>query len=413
MKKEAKQKKTALILSGGGARGAYEAGIIRFIRQKLPPSVQGHARFDIISGTSVGAIHACFMAATADDPESQGKRLEDVWTSFRFDSVYSFGVGQLWSVLKWNLGRSARETLQKGLLPRRMGGFLNTKPLERVVVKTLPWKNISRNLKSGVLTALSVSATDLQSGHTVVFVEMADPLPAWSMNPYMEVKTSRITPSHALASAAIPLLFPSVLIEGRYYCDGGLRQNTPLSPALRLGADKALIIGLHHQPTKQESTRERPLRITDVPNHPGYLLGKVLNAFLLDHVDYDISRLQLFNALLEGGEKSFGKKFFKMMDQITIPVRGAPFKRVTNLLIRPSDDIGSIAAKYSKRKLTPGMKGLLDWTLRRMMKLGTGRREADLLSYLLFDGDYARELMNLGMKDAEKRKDELIDFFMA
>lgn len=406
-----RHKPAAVILSGGGARGAYEAGVIRYMLEKLPERTRAKVQFDILAGTSVGAIHACFLAATADDPQGQGKRLEAVWAGLHFDSVYSFGAGQLWNVLKWNLGLSGRKALKKGLLPRRMGGFLDTKPLERVVIKAIPWRNITRNIESGKVRALSVSATELKTGYTVVFVENSGPLPPWSVNPYMKVKKTRLMPSHALASASIPLLFPSVMIDGRFYCDGGLRQNTPLSPALRLGAEKVLIIGLHHQPKSHQEAGGRRGEMTDAPTHPGYLLGKVLNAFLLDHVDYDISRLRMFNAVMEQGQTAFGKGFIDRLNRIVEPVRGAPYQVVRNVLIRPSDDIGSIAAKYAKKTSAFQLRHVVDWGLRHALRMGTGRREADLLSYLLFDGDYSRALMKLGMADAEKIRGELIDFF--
>ncbi|MBI2891117.1 MAG: patatin-like phospholipase family protein [Nitrospirae bacterium] len=405
--------KTALVLSGGGARGAYEVGVLGYIREKLPPRARAKVRFDIISGTSVGAIHACYLAATAHDSSGQIHALENIWSHLRFDSVYRFGTRQLWNVLLWSLGMRDRRRMSRGLLPKRLGGFLDTRPLERIVMTMVPWRNISRNVRQGHLTGLSLSATDLQTGHTAVFVECGDAVPPWSRDPFIQLRQTRIMPSHALASAAIPLLFPSVLIGDRYYCDGGLRQNTPLRPALRLGATKVLTIGLHYAPADRQRLPRAPISAREIPNHPAYVLGKVLNAFLEDHIDYDVSRLELTNAILEGGEQAFGSEFYERLNRIVVPVRSAPYRKVRNLLIRPSEHLATVAASISRRRRKPRLQAILDWWMQAFMRMGTGKREADLLSYLLFDGEYAKALIHLGMKDAEARRDELIDFFVS
>src|SRR5205823_827354 len=150
-----------------------------------------------------------------------------------------------------------------------------------------------------------VSTTHVASGKTVVFVDMSGELPAWSRDPHVRAQKTRITPSHALASAAIPLLFPAMPIDGAYYVDGGLRQNTPLSPALRLGADRVLVVSLKHQPLRPPSEELARAREEELPS-PFFLIGKTLNALLIDRVDYDLDRLRRMNAIIGAGIANYG-----------------------------------------------------------------------------------------------------------
>ena len=163
--------------------------------------------------------------------------------------------------------------------------------------RLIPWQRITTNINQGLLESLSVTATDIGSGKTVVYVQRAGAgSPEWSKDPFVRAQAVTIGPEHALASAALPILFPAVAVGERFYCDGGLRQNTPLSPALRLGADKVLVIGLRHKPlVEPEAPPEESMPF------PGaaFLVGKILDAFLLDHIDYDLDRLRRFNAVIE------------------------------------------------------------------------------------------------------------------
>ena len=287
----------ALVLSGGGARGAYEAGVLRYLREELAGDLGGQVQFDIVCGTSVGGIHACFVAGTADIAHAQGRLLAERWENFVLEEVVHFGVKEFLKTPATLLGSGTIEELEEG--QKRLGGIVNTKMLERIVRRLIPWQHISHNNEAGHFESLSVTTTDIGSGKSVVFVQSSRPLPPWSQDPFVRAQSVIMGPEHALASAAIPIMFPAIAIGERFFCDGGLRQNTPLSPALRLGADKVLVVGLRHKPSPEDTPEE------SMP-FPGaaFLAGKVLNAFLLDHIDYDLDRLRRFNALINAVQVS-------------------------------------------------------------------------------------------------------------
>lgn len=403
---------TALVLSGGGARGAYEAGIIKYIRDELPPRVRAHARFEIICGTSVGAINGCFLAANAHAPEIQGRALAQVWERLRIEGVYQIGWRELSNLPRFLLGSRGRGQLDDVVGPGRLGGLLNTAPMEQLVRRGMRWHHISRNLASGDLYALAVNATHIASGKTHTFVQrQGGGLPPWSTDPQVEAKAVTVSPAHPLASAAIPWIFPAVDIEGDVYCDGGLKLNTPISPALRLGADRILVIGLRPTPGVVEAPAPAPERIDQFPSAP-FLLGKILNALLADKTEYDLNRLRRFNALLEAGEKAFGEGFEDALGSVMRPMRGAPYRKIGTLIIRPNEDMAAVASRHARMgSVTSRAGGIVGPLIRRIADSGGGDNEGDLLSYLLFDGEYASDLVRMGMRDADAYRQELIDFF--
>ena len=222
-------------------------------------------------------------------------------------------------------------------------------------------------------------------------------------------RSTNIRAQHALASAAIPLLFPAIEIEGAYYCDGGVRQNTPLSPALRLGADKVLIVGLRaDDPEPVASAR---LSDDDQEPYPGpmFLVGKLIDSIMLDRLDYDLKRLEGFNTLLKDGEVAFGDSFLDQMSETARRMRGMRYRPVDTLMVRPSRDLGQMANEFVdvfKSKLS-GMAGMLFETISDVEALGG----SDLLSYLMFDGRLAAALIELGRADADAAREDLIEFF--
>jgi NTE family protein len=384
---------TAIVLSGGGARGAFEAGVLKYLFGEFAAK-HGAPRFDIISGTSVGAINGAYLGAVAHDPVEGIARLTQLWSGLELDHVLGFGV------------------LQAAKLPRvlfggRQGaGLFDVSPLIRVVSDNMRWPDLTRNLRKGRLQALTVSATHVATGRPWCFVDRAPGVPLPSrLPPTMTVKDERIGPQHVLASAAIPVLFPPVSVGDDLFVDGGLRLNTPISPPLQLGARRLLVIGLN-------ASFGAPVTPAFAPGvYPGiaFLLGKVLNAFLLDRVSGDFYELERVNRIIDDGVALYGDAFVTRMNE-RAEAEGRPLRnRVHALLIHPSEDIGRMAAAHLDAHRARFGK-LLGRSLLRLLDFGEGA-DADLVSYLLFDGEFARQLMELGERDARRHESSLTQFF--
>lgn len=404
--------KRAIVLSGGGARGAYEAGALRFILDDLPDRIGKQPAFDIICGTSVGAIHACFVAATADQKHGRGPQLVKIWEDLQVDEVFRFSGRDFFSLPRKLLGvRRVAQQLREGRRPDRLFGLLDTGPLEKLVLESIPWEGVRRNVESGLVEAVCVAATQLATGRAVVFCEhAAGPMPPPPIQDQVRLQPIRLTPVHALASAAIPLLFPSVRVGSRYYADGGLRLNTPLAPAIRLGANRVLVIGLSHgvPPSVSESLAQQ--RTAGFGN-PMFLFGKVLNALMLSPIDTDLARVHFINAIIEHGEEAYGQDFLERINTVGAANGARPIQRIDDLVIRPSRDLGLMAGELIA---TPDNDLKLNTFLRMFIRASgiPGEvKEADLLSYLLFDTAYTTPLAELGYRDAEAMSGELARFF--
>jgi NTE family protein len=398
--------KIGFVLSGGGSRGAYEAGIIHYLRTDLARRIGRHVPIDIVCGTSVGAINAAFLAATMGDPETQANQIVAAWKALRIEELISLKGRDLMRAAKMMLGGEPPQPPPGSF---RYGGLLDTSGLERFVIRVIPWRGIERNLRGRSLHALSVSATHVGTGHTIVFLSSAEPVPReWSRDPFVRHRAARIGPRHVLASAAIPMLFHAVKIGEEYFTDGGLRQNTPMSPAIRLGADRLLLVSLRHVKSGEPKGVEQE-RVEAYPK-PLFLAGKALNALMLDHTEYDLMRMQRINMILEAGIASFGDKFEDMMNHELVRLRGAPLRRVQAVHIRPSEVIGRIAAEFA-RDGRAAVHGAIAKRLIARLSSAEANNESDLLSYLLFDGNFAAELIELGRRDAAKKEDELAALF--
>jgi len=402
-----------VVLSGGGARGAYEAGVARYLIEELPRRLGRPVEIDILCGTSVGAIHACYLAATAHEDASRGGRLVDLWKSMRINDVLPLSMRDVLRIPRRLLGlRRIADAIRSGEAPDRLYGLLNTRELERFVVRAMPWRQIRRNVRAGRVEAVCIAATQIATGQVAIFIENnRRQLPRWTRDPTIVPRPTNLTPHHALASASIPMLFPAVRIGSTYYADGGLRLNTPLAPALRLGADRVLVIALRPEPRQANEATLAEARIEDYAN-PVFLFGKVLNALLLDPIDTDLSRMRLMNEILEDGEKAYGSEFLDRINTVANRERGTPFKKIDDLVIRPTADLGKLAGQVLQNMNDAQLTSPLLRLAARGLTGGPSRTpESDLLSYLLFDGNFLAPLTELGYADARAHEEELAAFF--
>ncbi|HWV37931.1 MAG TPA: patatin-like phospholipase family protein [Vulgatibacter sp.] len=424
--------RTALVLGGGAARGAYEAGVVAYLRDELARELDRQASIDVLAGTSVGAINACYLAGAAASPERQGVELAGKWTSLRIEDVLAFGPRDAFRLLRGLLQRTPARVEQE-----TFGGIVDPTGLRNLVRTSVPWRDISRNIREGRLNALSVSCTTVATGRTTVFVQRRErDAPPWSKDFHYRAIAARIGPSHALASAAIPLLFPAVSVGGELYVDGGLRQSVPLSPALRLGAHRVIVISLRHRPVTAnvlptgEPVRPpapaRPLEPAPAEAKPpprrggesrtayptaAFLAGKTLDALLLDRIDEDLNRLRRFNSILEAGTRAYGADFETVLNDAFRPMRHHPMRWVRNVLVHPSEDLGKLAADYARSpEFKKRASGFVGGVIRRLAE-SEARDRADLVSYLLFDGGFADRLVDLGRRDARAMRDEWLRFF--
>jgi NTE family protein len=403
----------AVVLSGGGARGAYEAGVIRYIVEELPKRLGRSVEIDIVCGTSVGAIHACYLAATAHEDAFRGARLVDLWKSMQLDEMLPLSARDLFAIPRRILGlRRLADSIRQGEAPERLYGILNTRALERFVVRAVPWRHIRSNIREGRVEAVCVAATQIITGQVAIFIENRDRrIAQWTRDPNIVPRPTRLTPHHALASASIPMLFPAVRIGSTYYADGGLRLNTPLAPALRLGADRVLVIALRPEPRQANEATLAERRVEDYAN-PIFLFGKVLNALLLDPIDTDLSRMHLMNEILEDGEKAYGPEFIERINTVANRERSHPFKKIEDLVIRPTADLGKLAGQVLQNMREDQLTSPLLRLAARGLASGSGRSpESDLLSYLLFDGNFLAPLTELGYADARAQEEQLAAFF--
>ena len=387
-------RKVAMVLSGGGARGAYEVGVLSYVLDTFA-RLRGKApRIDILCGTSVGAVNACFLAAHLADPTIGVRRLVDLWTEIDLGQVLGFGVKQALGLHRVVRGGGQEST-----------GLFDVTPMAHLVEREIPWRAVARALRRGHLSALSVSATEVTTGRTVIFMQTGPDgtLPS-TAPPRTIIRGALIGPVHALASAAIPILFPPVRIGRELFIDGGVRQNTPIAPALRLGATHVFAVGLARELTSVESGGEDA-------KHPGVsmVIGKVLNALLLDHVQTDFEVLTKVNNMIADGEAAFGPDFLQRLNKAAVAREELPYKKVTTLVVRPSQDIGRMATQHLRN---PSFRAGIQVTKRLMSLIDVGEStESDLASYLLFDGGFAKKLIDLGRADAEARKHEIAEFF--
>lgn len=389
-----------LVLAGGAARGAYEVGVLEHIVQRVSKDLGYEVPLDILCGTSVGGMNACMMAAHADQPRGRVAHMVAVWTSLSVDYLLKPAARSVFDVARGFLGR--------GTSILEAGAILDPTPLADLLQRSIPFERIDTHLRSGKLRAVTVTATQLSSGRSVVFVQRrrAHPVP-WPESHQVAPRAVRLRAIHTLASSALPLLFPAVPIDGRYYCDGGLLQNVPLSPARRLGARALIVVNPKHAPPAPGELSEQVLaeQRDEAPPNALFLLGKTLNALLVDRIDNELDRFEKVNAILDAGTRVHGERFTDALNDELGYAEGAGLQRIDVVHIRSSINIPKLAAEYVRHPKFH-VPGVLGRVMKRVAHDDT-IRDADLLSYVLFDGDFAGQLIEIGRMDAAAHHERL------
>lgn len=380
-------KRLGIVLAGGGARGAYEVGVLSFIFDELRSAQKSRVNVDIICGTSVGAINSAALAASMSDQQEGMRHLVRLWETLEIEQVLNFGWRQAAGIAGW--------------INKRMGaGLVDVSPMAQLIKRQVPWPAISRAMRRGHLRALSITCTEVSTGRAVLFMQTGPGtgLPRHSP-PRTLLRSSRIGPEHILASASIPLLFAPVKIGNQLYVDGGLRHNTPVAPAIRLGATHVLVVGTSREIGGVVDSDALPV-VTGAS-----VMGKVMNALMLDHLDNDLAQISLLNELYDTAEYAFGPGYADSMRTAAATRGTRMFERIEPFVIRPSISIGRLGAEYLKERKVRSSH-MIDRLL-RWLDSGT---EADLASYLLFEGGFAKRLIELGRADARAQRDRLKEF---
>ncbi|NOY90050.1 MAG: patatin-like phospholipase family protein [Deltaproteobacteria bacterium] len=398
--------RTGIVLSGGGARGAYEVGVIAGIVDVLREEGLSSSPFDVFTGTSVGAINAAWLAAHADQPDMNIDGLIAQWRGLRLEKHIRFDP------LRFLSGNKLGPWLARlrGEHGERWGrSLLDPRALEEIVEQHIPYDRLRQNVRDGDVRALVVAALEVGTGRTTLFADVADKdLFKVSRDPRRQARYEQITARHVLASAAIPLLFPSRRIGRRYYCDGGVRFNTPISPAIRAGADRLVVISLlFEDEIVRLSADETDSEMEAAYPSPIFLLGKILNALLLDPVKYDLQVLDRMNRLLNTLEETLEPAEMERVRDVMRETRGLPYRQLGALEFHPSKDIGGLASDYARTLRIRNLPAAIFSGAAHFR----GAMESDLLSFVLFDGGFAERLIALGRRDAQRRAARIRQFF--
>ncbi|QKX19088.1 patatin-like phospholipase family protein [Microbulbifer sp. YPW1] len=372
----------ALVLSGGGARAAYQVGVLKALAE-LTPDSEPHP-FKIICGTSAGAVNALVLATHTGTFKEAVARLYDLWLGLTVDQIYRSNL----SSLLGNIFTISRSFFNHGVARRKPLALLDNLPLRELVTEVVPFGNIQRNIDEGRLRAVSISAMSYNQGESVSFFQGSEDLKEWRRFRRCGERTE-LTVEHLMASAAIPTLFPSVKIGDEYFGDGAVRQLAPISPALHLGASRVFVVGVSDNRSPVHWGKRRT-----VAKHSPSLAqigGQLFNAAFIDSLEGDLEHLDRVNLLLDSVDE-------KLLPEL------APLRAVESAVIEPSQSLDRIAGR-KVRYLPPALRWLF-----RSTGATTSGGGASAASYLLFEQPYLGELMELGYQDAMWEREKLRDF---
>ena len=372
--------KTGLVLPGGGARGAFQVGVLKAIAELMPKGSPNP--FAVISGTSAGAINSVVIASKARRFRVAIAELDRVWANFRCQQVYrTDNRTMLKSSLHW-----LAAIVLGGFLVGTPRSLLDNSPLRALLSRNIRFPRIQDAINNGWLDAIAVTAAGYGSARSTSFFQASPQSAGWSRTRRIGVR-GELHLDHLMASIAVPMIFPPVQLHGEYYGDGAMRQATPLSPAIHLGADRILVIGI------RDETADEPPDPTNPQPFPSFaqIAGYMLDTLFMDGLYSDLERMTRINQLIDAISPENRSGSMREM------------RAIDTMLIVPSEDLRVIAHRHHME---------LPFAVRTLLRGITGRRpdENRLLSFLLFEQAYTRELIDLGYRDAMKVKDELQAF---
>ena len=369
-----------LILPGGGARAAYQVGVLRALADALPADTK--MPFPVISGVSAGAINAAKLATHGDDFREGVARLADLWGNLSVDRVYRTDLGTvLGDSLRWISG------LGRGLDRAGVRSLLNNQPLRELLTRELDFDAMQRAIDAGSLRGLAVTAAGYTSAESVTYFQSAAGCEGWRRT-RREGRPERLTVEHVMASVALPILFPAARINGEWHGDGSLRQTSPVSPAIHLGADRILVIAVRNEdPNLHRTDKAMPY-----PSF-GQIGGYMLDSLFMDAIYTDLERIQRINRTVA------------LVARTNPDAAPSELRPVDARVITPSGDMREIVQRH---------KDAFPRTVRTLFGLigARGAAGGQLLSYLLFDKSYCNALMDLGYQDGMARKEELVPWLM-
>jgi len=373
----------ALVLQGGGARAAYQVGVLKALSEILGHPVANP--FPIIAGTSAGAINAAVLAVHADNFAKGVETLVNVWSRFSPDQVYRTDFpGVARNSVKW-----LSALIFGAMTKNRKISLFDNSPLFTLLKNHVDVERIDRHIESGVLRAVSVTASGYTSGQNCAFFQGAPELNGWKRSLRVGIRVKQLSVEHLMASAAIPFAFPAIKINREYFGDGSIRQMAPVSPALHLGAERVFVVGT------AKLVKEAPDR-TSGDSYPSLaqIAGHAMSSIFLDTLAVDIERLLRINTTL------------KMVDEAKMKASGGQLHHVDVCVACPNEPLDVLAHKHVHD---------LPWTIRFLMRsIGAMRKGgATLASYLLFDRGYCGALIDMGYRDLMARRDEIAVFFDA
>ncbi len=370
----------ALVLPGAGARGAYQIGVLKAIARLLPERAPNP--FSVICGTSAGAINAAVLAGRAASFERAIADMEQVWANFSADQVYRTDN---WTMLKTSLHWLGAAVFG-GLGRSNPVSLLDNTPLRELLTENVRFDGIRRAIAHGYLEAVAVTASAYTTARSVTFFQARPELKSWTRVRRIG-RATRLTVDHLMASAAVPFVFPPVKIGGEFYGDGSMRHRAPLSPAIHLGADRILVVGVRDE----RPDAEPPAGADPEPPTLAHLGGYMLDTLFMDGLYTDLERLSRTNRILEQlGERKLGGSL-------------AALRPIHTVVIMPRQDLRSLASEYAN-ELPRGVRLLL-------RGLGASSRSGlQLVSYLLFESGFTRALIDMGYRDAMEMEDELRTF---